>query len=150
MIRGFEQVKDEFRRTKGEIKLPTQGSKNSAGYDFYSPVTIIIPSHKTVNIPTDIKAYMQEDEVLMIFIRSSVGIKDGLMLANNTGIIDSDFYSNPSNDGGISMCLYNYSDKDVLIRKGERIAQGIFMKYLLSDNGNSTENRTGGIGSTNK
>ena len=150
MIRGFEQVKDEFRRTKGEIILPTQGSKNSAGYDFYSPVTIIIPSHKTVNIPTDIKAYMQEDEVLMIFIRSSVGIKDGLMLANNTGIIDSDFYSNPSNDGGISMCLYNYSDKDVLIRKGERIAQGIFMKYLLSDNGNSTENRTGGIGSTNK
>ena len=150
MIRGFEQVKDKFRRTKGEIKLPTQGSKNSAGYDFYSPVTIIIPSHKTVNIPTDIKAYMQEDEVLMIFIRSSVGIKDGLMLANNTGIIDSDFYSNPSNDGGISMCLYNYSDKDVLIRKGERIAQGIFMKYLLSDNGNSTENRIGGIGSTNK
>ena len=150
MIRGFEQVKDKFRRTKGEIKLPTQGSKNSAGYDFYSPITIIIPSHKTVNIPTDIKAYMQEDEVLMIFIRSSIGIKDGLMLANNTGIIDSDFYSNPSNDGGISMCLYNYSDKDVLIRKGERIAQGIFMKYLLSDNGNSTENRTGGIGSTNK
>ena len=150
MIRGFEQVRDEFRRTKGEIILPTQGSKNSAGYDFYSPVTIIIPSHKTVNIPTDIKAYMQEDEVLMIFIRSSIGIKDGLMLANNTGIIDSDFYSNPSNDGGISMCLYNYSDKDVLIRKGERIAQGIFMKYLLSDNGNSTENRTGGIGSTNK
>lgn len=150
MIRGFEQVRDEFRRTKGEIILPTQGSKNSAGYDFYSPVTIIIPSHKTVNIPTDIKAYMQEDEVLMIFIRSSVGIKDGLMLANNTGIIDSDFYSNPSNDGGISMCLYNYSDKDVLIRKGERIAQGIFMKYLLSDNGNSTENRIGGIGSTNK
>ena len=150
MIRGFEQVKDKFRRTKGEIKLPTQGSKNSAGYDFYSPVTIIIPSHKTVNIPTDIKAYMQEDEVLMIFIRSSIGIKDGLMLANNTGIIDSDFYSNPSNDGGISMCLYNYSDKDVLIKKGERIAQGIFMKYLPADNGNSTENRTGGIGSTNK
>ena len=48
------------------------------------------------------------------------------------------------------MCLSNYSDKDVLIRKGERIAQGIFIKYLPSDNGNSTENRTGGIGSTNK
>jgi dUTP pyrophosphatase len=72
------------------------------------------------------------------------------LLANGTGIIDSDYYQNPDNDGNIAFCLYNTNDKPVLIEKGERIAQGIFINYLQADNGNTEIERIGGIGSTGK
>jgi dUTP pyrophosphatase len=92
---------------------------------------------------------MHYDEVLMLYVRSSIGIKKGLVLANGTGIIDYDYYSNEDNDGNIGICLLNISDKEVTIEAGERIAQGIFLPYLISENGNSEEERKGGIGSTN-
>jgi len=71
------------------------------------------------------------------------------MLKNSTGIIDCDFYQNPSSDGNIGICLLNLTDKPVIIEKGERIAQGIFQTFLVADDDNVSEERTGGIGSTN-
>jgi len=93
---------------------------------------------------------MQEGEVLILDVRSSIGIKKGLMLANTIGIVDQDYFSNKDNDGNIGICLYNMTDKPVHIEQFERIAQGIFIPFLVSDNGNTDEERTGGIGSTNK
>ena len=77
---------------------------------------------------------MQPDEVLEIYIRSSLGIKKGLMIPNNVGIIDSSYYNNPDNDGNIGIALVNTSGKEVTINAGERVAQGIFKKYLVADN----------------
>lgn len=149
-IRGFEIVKAEFRvNTESEIILPSRGSESSAGYDIYAPITFTLnPGEKSV-IWTDIKAYMQEDEVLQIYIRSSVGIKQGILLSNGTGIIDKDYYSNISNDGNIGIGLVNTSSEVATIKAGERIAQGIFLKYLIADSGNNSAKRVGGIGSTN-
>lgn len=147
-MRGFEIVKEEMRKTKGEITLPTRGSKVSAGYDFYSPVDIILKPNEKTCVWSDIKAYMQEGEVLLLFVRSSIGIKKGLALSNGTGVIDADYYSNSSNDGNIGIALYNYSDKIVEIKKGERICQGVFVPFLEADNGNTDKKRVGGIGST--
>lgn len=147
-MRGFEIVKEEMRKTKGEITLPTRGSKVSAGYDFYSPVDIILKPNEKTCVWSDIKAYMQEGEVLLLFVRSSIGIKKGLALSNGTGVIDADYYSNSSNDGNIGIALYNYSDKIVEIKKGERICQGVFIPFLEADNGNIDKKRVGGIGST--
>lgn len=147
-MRGFEIVKEEMRKTKGEITLPTRGSKVSAGYDFYSPVDIILKPNEKTCVWSDIKAYMQEGEVLLLFVRSSIGIKKGLALSNGTGVIDADYYSNSSNDGNIGIALYNYSDKIVEIKKGERICQGVFIPFLEADNGNTDKKRVGGIGST--
>ena len=103
-IRGFEIVRNEMRKNKEvNISLPTRGTKSSAGYDFYSPIDTTIKPHEKQVIWTDIKSYMQENEVLMIYVRSSIGIKKGLVLANGTGIIDKDYYNNSDNDGNIGI-----------------------------------------------
>lgn len=162
--RGFEVV-DEKARTafrtlkddKGkkykfplDIKLPTRADKGSAGYDFYVPIDIrILPGQKTI-VFTDVKAYMQPDEVLEIYIRSSLAIKKGLMLSNNVGIIDSSYYSNEDNDGNIGIPLVNTSGITIDLKAGERIAQGIFKKFLTIDEDSTSGKRTGGMGSSGK
>ena len=147
-VRGFEEVRKEMRKTEGAIILPTRGSKTSAGYDFYSTESFTLKPNEKKLIWSDVKAYMQEGEVLELYVRSSIGIKKSLMLKNLTGIIDSDYYENESNDGNIGICLYNYGNEEVTIEKGERIAQGIFKQFLVADNGNTDKERNGGFGST--
>lgn len=149
-IRGFELVSENNKKQLASAKLPRRGSKTSAGYDFYNPSKVVIEPGKQVIVWTDIKAYMKEDEVLQIYVRSSIGIKKGIVLSNGTGIIDHDYYNNESNEGNIGIALINNSENNVILDADERIAQGIFMKYLVADCGNSNETRSGGIGSTNK
>lgn len=149
-VRGFEVISDEFRKHPNiEIKLPKRGSSKSAGYDICTPVDIIIPPNGISDaIQTDIKAYMLDDEYLEIVPRSSIGFKKGLMLINTCGIIDSDYYNNPDNDGNIGFKFKNLTDETVEIKAGERILQGIFKKYLIIDNDDCDVIRTGGTGST--
>ena len=140
MVRGFLKVNEEL-----DTKLPERQTKASAGYDFYVVEDVEIPAYGTVMLPTNVKAYMQEDEVLMLYARSSLAIKRGLILQTTTGIIDSDFFPHE-----IKVALRNTTDKPVKLLKNERCAQGIFLKYLVSDNGNLDNTRDGGIGSTRK
>ena len=91
---------------------------------------------------------MHYDEYLAIHVRSSMAIKRGLMLTNSTGIIDSDYYNNEDNEGHIMIAVYNITDAPVTLEKGERVAQGIFSKYLLANDDDARGIRTGGIGST--
>lgn len=150
-VRGFEPVKSKFRKENHIVQLPTRSDVASAGYDFYTPNSHVVKAHCKELIWTNVKAYMQPNEVLMIYVRSSIGIKKGLTLSNGTGIIDSSYFNNPSNDGNIGICLFNNTDEDVLIDQGERIAQGVFLPYLTVDEDTciNTE-RTGGIGSSGK
>lgn len=153
MIRGFKLVEEKHRKHPDEeIILPQRGTKNSAGYDICTPIDIEIdPRGSSDIIFTDIKAYMQEDEVLFTHVRSSIGMKKGLVLANTTGVIDSDYYSNPDNDGNIGFKLRNLTDEKVVIKKGERVIQGIFSKYLITDDDEpKSSQRIGGVGSTNE
>ena len=150
--RGFEIIKDEHRKHSDiEIQLPTRGDSRSAGYDFYSNETVVLQPKQSHLFWTDVKSYMLDDEVLSIHVRSSIGTKKDLMLKNTTGIIDSSYYENVSNDGNIGICLVNMGDKIQKIEKGERIAQGIFTKYLITDNDIFLKlERTGGFGSSGK
>lgn len=149
-LRGFEVVSKEFRKHGDvEIQLPTRGSKYSAGYDFYLPYDLVLAPGEKTCVWSDVKAYMQEEEVLMIYVRSSIGIKKGLRLSNGTGVIDADYYSNPNNDGNIGIALQNVSDEVVELKAGERICQGMFINFLVADSGNTDKQRNGGIGSTN-
>ena len=91
---------------------------------------------------------MNEDEVFLIFPRSSLAKKKGLTLANNVGVIDSDYFENEENDGEIGLLLQNFSEEVVEIKKAERVAQGIFVKYLKTEDDFIEEKRTGGYGST--
>ena len=153
MVRGFEIVEDKHRKhPECEIVMPQRGTSKSAGYDICTPVDIVIPAngHSKI-IFTDIKAYMLPDEVLCTHVRSSIGMKRGLVLANTTGIIDSDYYSNPDNDGNIGFMLRNLTDEEVVIKAGERVIQGIFSKYLVVDGDEpKSEERLGGVGSTGR
>ena len=150
-MRKFEVVKDECRKTTGEITLPTRSDKGSAGYDFYAPYDFTINPGETVFVTTDVKAAMEEDEVLYLYVRSSVGIKKRILLANGTGVIDSTYYSNPDNDGNIIAALTNMSNQTWEFKKGERFVQGVFQKYLTVDNDAPLNaQRTGGIGSSGK
>lgn len=148
-MRYFEVVKDEFRKNPDvEIKLPTRGSKNSAGYDFYSPIDAIIQPNEMVMIWTDVKAHMYYDNALLIIPRSSMG-KHPIMISNTVGLIDSDYYGNESTDGNIGFRLFNLGTTPYEIKAGDRIGQGIFIKYgTVKDDHTNTE-RTGGFGSTN-
>jgi dUTP pyrophosphatase len=89
---------------------------------------------------------MEGDEVLLVHIRSSVGFKHNVRLSNATGVIDADYY-HADNEGHIWIGLYNDGDSDFVINCGDRIAQGIFMKYLTIGD-EVEEKRIGGIGST--
>lgn len=146
-VRGFEVVTDEKRKTTGEITLPTAGTSKAMAYDFYANDFYTVPPNAIIKVWSDVKAYMQDDECLIINVRSSMGGK--FMLANTQGWIDQDYYSNESNDGNIGIFLMNISDEDQTIRKGDRIAQGAFFNFLVADNGNTDRVRTGGWGSTN-
>lgn len=149
MTRGFEIVREDSRKfPQKEIKLPTRSTSKSAAYDFYSNDTYVVEPNKVVKVWTDIKSYMQDDEVLLLDVRSSMGGK--FMLANTIGVVDADYYSNENNDGNIGIFLKNISDELLIINDGDRVAQGLFVKYLIADNGNTNKERKGGFGSSGK
>ena len=140
VARGFEE--------KG-VKLPERGTLLSAGYDIRALDDVKIEPKQTARIATGVKAFMQGDEVLMLYPRSSMGIKKHCNLANGVAVIDADYYNNKDNDGHIIVCLYNFGDSPVEIMAGDRIAQGVFHKYKTMGDIPSTF-RTGGTGSTGK
>lgn len=174
--RGFAVVK---RYEGQNINLPKRQTKSAAGYDFEAAEDFVLPSIWKLNfvrifrlirnehelneqdlgtaekiikpllVPTGIKAYMQPNEVLILANRSSNPLKRGLVLPNGIGVIDADYYDNEANEGEIFVQLINLGVRDVKIKKGERIAQGIFMNYLTVDDEETiSQDRTGGFGTT--
>lgn len=117
--------------------------------------------------PTGIKASMEDGEVLMLYIRSSMGIKQHIKLSNQTGIIDADYYNNPDNEGHIMVALdipkqripdtepslfiedeYNMARLLKFDGPTLRVCQGIFLDYKTTDDDTASAQRIGGIGST--
>jgi dUTP pyrophosphatase len=169
-IRDFEVVKR--LEDRNDIILPKRSTKCAAGYDFFAQEDIVIPSSIIPNflnisrniitreqsleigritpvlVRTGIKAYMPDNEVLMLANRSSNPKKLGLILANSVGIIDSDYYENEDNDGEIAFAFYNLFPIAVKIAKGEKIGQGIFMNFNKTDSDVADDVRSGGFGST--
>ena len=150
-LRGFEIAKGWKDKN---INLPKRSTKYAAGYDVEAAEDTIIPAFKPgvkpTLIPTGLKAYMQDDEMLCLYNRSSNPKKKGLVLANSVGIVDKDYYGNSDNDGHIMYAFWNFKDEDIKVEKGERIGQAIFQKYLVADNDVAGGERTGGFGSTDK
>ena len=131
-----------------DIKIPVRATKGSAGYDFYSPIEIVLKPGEIAKIPTGIRCKIEENYVLQIYPRSSLGFKYQMCLLNTVGIIDSDYF-NADNEGHIIVGIINRGDKDLLINKGDRFVQGIFYKYYLASEEENNNERHGGFGSTN-
>ncbi len=133
-----------------KIQLPKRATAHSAGYDFAIPVGVRILSGERVIVPTGIKVQLDSDCVLLLDIRSSAGIRRGLSLANTIGIVDADYYNNPDNEGHIRIAVVNNSPETVVLMAGERIAQGIIVKYETTDDDSADGERNGGFGSTGR
>ena len=158
MKRFFEKISKEqflkdfsnFGCNYEDIIIPIRATNDSAGYDFYLPFDIEIKPNEVVKIPTGIKVSMYDDEMLIICVRSSVGFKYNIRMCNQIGIIDSSYYNNKENEGGIWIALHNHSNKAYKFRKKDRLVQGIFQKFLTIENDEFINNiRVGGLGSTN-
>lgn len=151
---SFEQFKKDIKddiNLYNSIELPKRSTSKSAGYDIRSMEKGIIKPGEYKRFKTGLKVAMNDDEVLYIYSRSSLGYKHGVTMVNSVGVIDADFYNNPDNEGHFSVCLINHGDEEFKVDIGDRIAQGIFTKYLIVDNEEEVkEKRLGGIGSTNK
>ena len=147
---GTKLEEKEVKKIYENIDMPLRGTGSSAGYDFSSPIYFILkPGEKKV-VPTGIKASMNRDEALMIYVRSSVGFKYNVRLTNQVGVIDSDYYNNDSNEGHIMISFQNHGEKDwVVDQKNKRVAQGVFAKYYTVRKELNNKKRKGGIGSTN-
>lgn len=146
-LRGFEFI-SSYKDT--DLSLPVRKTKYSAGYDISSAEDVILLPSTVTLIPTGLKAYMGNDEYLGIHIRSGLSVKNNLSLINGQGIIDADYYDNADNEGHIMVAIYNHNEKNIIIDKGTRIAQGIFYQYLVTDTDESNlfVTRKGGLGST--
>lgn len=139
IMRWFEKI-DKNKNTT----MPKRATRNSAGYDICASDECVIEPGKKAVIHTNIRVHMNSDEVLLVYPRSSYGIKRDLMLANSVGVIDADYKDE------ILICYRNMGTKTAYIAHGDRVAQGIFTKYLKTKDDDSTEVRSGGIGSTGK
>lgn len=106
-MRKFEAVALEHRKTQGEVALPLRATKTSAGYDFFATEDFSIKPQEKHLMWTDVKCQMEEGDVLLLDVRSSLGVKSDLMMANTIGVVDADYYSNSNNDGNIGICLRN-------------------------------------------
>lgn len=132
----FEQFKKDVEASEKlyrEFQLPSREMMFSAGYDFYSLFDFVIKPGEIKKIPTGVKAMMEDDEFLALVVKSSQGFKHNVRLINQFGVVDKDFYNNPTNEGHIWIGLKNEGNKDYVVNKGDGIVQGIFMKYLLTD-----------------
>ena len=147
----FNKDVNENEKVYEEYILPKRSTKYSAGYDFFALTDFSILPGEMKKIPTGIKVNMEKDDVLMLFVRSSMGFKYNIRMCNQVGILDSDYYNNPNNEGHIWVKLQNEGDQEYVVKKGDAICQGVFTKYLIVDNEEEiTHERVGGIGSTSK
>lgn len=147
-MRKFEKITVYQHET---FDMPKRSTSHSAGYDLASIEEIIIHPGEIKKVPTGLKVSMNDHEVMLVFPRSSLGLKKQLMLANNVGVIDQDYYNSPFNEGHIMIPIYNFGNNPQTIEKHERIAQGIFITYFKTDDDETVdEKRISGFGSTDK
>lgn len=155
-MRRFEAIsREQFLKDVpdceyADIVLPVRKTKYSAGYDFMAISDVVLRPGEIKKIPTGIKVMLNDDEFLGIYVRSSLGVKYNIRMCNQTGIVDKDYYNNLDNEGHIWVCLQNEGTNEYVIKKGTGFAQGVFMKYLLTDDDECNGVRTGGIGSTDR
>ncbi|MDD2435858.1 MAG: deoxyuridine 5'-triphosphate nucleotidohydrolase [Bacilli bacterium] len=151
---SFEQFKKDIKddlELYNSYKLPSRSTKDSAGYDFLAIEDFVLKPGEIIKIPTGIKVTMGNNEVLLLLVRSSMGFKYNVRMCNQVGVIESDYYNNPSNEGHMWIALQNEGNKDFIVKVNEGYAQGIFTTFLVVDDEKLiNKERVGGIGSTNQ
>ena len=149
-VNDKELIKYQDLFNKEDIILPKRQTSGSCGYDFYLPHDLLLKANSNGLVYSGIKIELEDDLFLMVCIRSSLARKKGITLTNQVGIIDSDYFNNVDNDGHIIIAVTNNTNEDILLKKGERVAQGIIFNFLKTADDEALEERVGGFGSTTK
>ena len=140
-------MKVRITRRDPSVALPARETQGSAGFDLAASADMTVAPQQIVLVPTGLIMRVPDGYFLGIFARSSTPLKRGLVVPNGVGIIDSD-YSGP--DDEIKIQVYNITSEPVHVKKGDRIAQGIFLKFAAPEweEGEPTDKTRGGFGST--
>lgn len=132
-----------------DYPLPRRATSGSAGYDIFSPFDVSIEPGQCMQFSLGIKCRIKPGEFLMVVPRSSMGFNGRhVVLTNTVGVIDSDYYGNPSTGGEIHICLKNEGKHAFSACKGGRLAQAIFVRYDTAAGDDVLAERVGGFGST--
>ena len=145
MARSFAWV-EAYQDT--DLPLPRRQSAHSAGYDIAAVESCTVEPGCIVLVPTGLKVYMHEDDVVLLSLRSSLAHREALMMPNGIGVIDADYADNPDNEGHINVMLMNAGSEPVFIARGQRIAQAVFITWQRTDDDEDAPQRQGGFGST--
>jgi dUTP pyrophosphatase len=139
-------MKVSIKRVDKSLPLPDYQSPGAVAFDLYSRIDAVIKSKTLERLPTNVIIAIPDGYMLEIKDRSSTLKKKGLLVS--TGYIDNDFCGE---EDEILLQVYNITEDDVVIEKGERIGQGVFIKVDKSEweevDEMSNKSR-GGFGST--
>jgi len=138
----------KIKRIDPSVELPKYHTSESAGFDIASNQDVAIAPGEVAKIPTGLVIAAPRGHFLLIAARSSLPLKKGLVMANGIGVIDPD-YAGPNDQ--IHIIVHNITSEVVEVKKGERLAQGIFLPIVQAEWQESDQTRNfdrGGIGST--
>lgn len=142
-----KKIKVEIFLKEGVLR-PSYATYGSVAFDLGSSQDLIIKPKEVCLVPTGLIIRVPKGYFLMLAARSSTPLKKGLVLLNGIGVIDQDFCG-PEDE--IKLQVFNYTDSVVQVKKGERLAQGIFVPFAraLWKPLKKFKNKTrGGFGST--
>jgi dUTP pyrophosphatase len=138
----------KIKRLDATVPLPVYGTGESAGFDLAAAHDLTIAPRQIALVRTGLVIEVPTGHFLGIFARSSTPLKRGLLVANGVGVVDPD-YSGPSDE--VMIQVLNVTDADVLIRRGDRLAQGIVLpapRVSWQEVSEIREDQRGGFGST--
>jgi len=138
-----------FSTDKPKLNLPSYATKGSAAIDLRATSRVLLPANSDVMIGTGIAMWVKDPNLCAIILpRSGLGSKDGLVLGNLVGLLDSDY------QGELMVSLWNRSKCPREYPAGSKIAQLVFLPIvkpkfkIVKDFNSSTQRGTGGFGST--
>ena len=138
----------QIQRVDPTLPLPSYETSGSAAFDFVTRETTIVAPKSMGLIPGNVIVKVPEGYALLVMPRSSMPRKKGLVCPHSLGLIDHDYHG-PKDE--IFVQVLNTTDAPVTVEKGERIAQGLFVKIDRADwtevDGHGAKTR-GGFGST--
>lgn len=144
---SFEQFKKDVKDDKelyDSYMLPRRETIHAAAYDFFALYDYVLKPGEIKKIPTGVKVIMEDEDALLLLDRSSMGFKWNVRMCNQVGVIDGDYYNNADNEGHMWIRIQNEGTEDYVVKAGEGMCQGMFIKYLKTDDDEETEfvNRT--------
>lgn len=140
-------MKVRITRRDPSLPLPARETSGSAGFDLAAAADVTIAPGQIVLVPTGLIIQVPDGYLLGIFARSSTPLKRGLMIPNGVGVVDAD-YCGPEDE--VKVQVYNFTAAPVHLKRGDRIAQGILLRYEAPEweEGEPAAKTRGGFGST--